>query len=248
MFRAACLTFSIIAALVALPASLRAETVVAAVAANFSSALNALEPAFESQTGHELVISSGSTGQLFARIVHGAPYDVYLAADRQRPREAVERGLAVPETNFTYALGQIALYAPRAGRSTGPELLSTGVRTLSIANPNSAPYGAAAKAALQSLGVWDKHQGNIAQARDVGGVYAAVRSGAADAGIVALAQLLSAGDDTYWLLPAEFYPPLRQDAVLLRRANDNPAAHALLEFLKSDGTRSAIKRFGYGVE
>lgn len=248
MFRDTCLTLSIAAVLVSLPVTPHAETVVAAVASNFRSALDALEPEFESQTGHDLVISSGSTGQLFARIVHGAPYDVYLAADQERPREAVVRGLAVPESSFTYALGQIALYAPQAKLAPGPELLRAGVRTLSMASPDSAPYGAAAKAALENLGVWEDYRGSVARARDVGGVYAAVASGAADAGIVAFAAMQDAGRETYWLLPADLYPPLRQDAVLLCRASANPAARALLEFLKSDATRVAIQQFGYGVE
>lgn len=171
----------------------RAETVTIAAATNFRKPLEALTRDFADATGHEAVISAGSSGQLYAQIAHGAPFDVFLSADRARPADAVEAGLAVPGSQRTYARGRLVVLfhdAEAATRLGSPPDLSQ-VRMLSVANPATAPYGAAAMQVLERLGVADALAGRIAQAQNVSGVNAAVESGAAEAGFAALGSLPS---------------------------------------------------------
>ncbi len=220
----------------------------AAVAGNFKAAIEALEPRFEAATGHELRVSTGSTGSLYAQIRNGAPFDAFLAADRRRPRKLAERGLAVPESRFTYARGRLVLWSADPDRVDGPEALQGEFRRLAIANPRNAPYGLAAQQALQSLGQWQALQGRIIQGQNINQAHQFVASGNAELGFVALSQL--SGPDrsergSRWLVPQRHHEPIRQQAVLLERAADHAPAQALLRFLRGDEAAELLRRFGY---
>lgn len=236
---------------IALVMPVNAETAMVAAAANFREALEVLAREFEGTTGHEVVISSGSTGQLYAQIAHGAPFDVYLAADQARPAQAVEAGFAVPGTLRTYAEGRLIVLfrdaATRARLGTPPDLAKVGM--ISIANPATAPYGVAAMQVLERMEIADALAGRIAEAQNVSGVNAAVDTGAAEVGFAALGSVAEPGgpEPEGWLVPSDLHDPIRQDAVLLRRGLDNPAATAFLDWLVSDEARELIRGYGYDV-
>ena len=225
----------------------RAAEVTVAVAANFLATLQQLEPEFEQRSGHELRLAAGSTGSLYAQIANGAPYDVFLAADEARPARAVEEGHAVRGSAFVYAVGTLVLWSADPDGPAGPEALCGEFHHLAIANPRTAPYGAAAQEVLTAMGRWEPLQDRIARTQSVAGAWSAVASGAADLGFVALSSVLTndAGKGRYWEPPQALYTPLRQTAVLLNRGADNPGATALLEFLLSDDARAVIRDAGY---
>lgn len=251
MFRPAIfLRRSLVAALFAIAASAaQAEEVMAAVAANFAAAMARIEPAFEQASGHQLTVVLGSSGKFVAQIQQGAPFDVLLSADAERPALLAQSGLGVPASRFTYAVGQLALWSPDPGRfgTGGAAYLRTGdFRHLVIANPAVAPYGAAAQQTLQKLALWPVVQDKIVRGDDIGQAYAIAASGAAEAGFVALSQVLAGGKPgSTWPVPQDLYPPLKQDAILVTRARDNPAANALLDYLKSPPAQAVIAELGY---
>jgi len=226
--------------------------VLAAVATNFAEVMVRLEADFESATAHTLRITSGSTGKLYAQILAGAPFDVLLAADQDRPRKLETDGLAVAGSRFTYATGAIVLWSvdPALIGDDGSAVLREGrFRRLAMANPDLAPYGVAARQALQALGVWDALSDRIVMGENIGQTFAMAATGNAELGLVALSQLLdSAGSrgGSCWVVPAHLYEPIRQDAVLLTRASNNEAAQALLQFLQRDDVRRRMHTFGYG--
>ncbi len=221
-----------------------------AVAANYTGTMQVLAQRFEAQSGHRLRVSYGSTGKLYAQIEHGAPFDVFLAADRRRPRllEAQER--AVAGSRFTYARGRLALWSAGALPVTGPETLRRGgFAHLAIANPATAPYGLAAKQVLQKLALWKALQGRLVRGENIAQTYHFVDSGGAELGFVALSQLRGNGarpKGSAWSVPADLYAPIEQQAVLLNRGRDNPAARAFLRFLKGAQAQAVNARFGYG--
>lgn len=233
-----------------LPTAQAAE-VVAAVAANFASVMARLEPAFEQTSGHRLTVVLGSSGQLTQQIAHGAPFDVLLAADARYPAWLAEQSLGVPATRYTYALGRLTLWSadPSAITSDGPAYLRAGAfKHLAIANPAVAPYGAAAQQTLQRLGLWAGLQNRLVRGQDVGQVYAMVASGAAQCGFVARSAVLAgARPGSRWDVDPGLHEPLRQDAILLTRAREAPAAYALLAFLKTPAARALIAAGGYDL-
>ena len=230
-----------------------ADEALVAVAANFADAMSRLKERFEAGTPHTLRISTGSTGKLYAQIVSGAPFDVLLAADQVRPERLETEGLTVPGSRFTYATGTIALWSKDPDRIgvDGAAVLRRGdFRRLAIANPKLAPYGAAARQALEALGVWETLRDRIVMGENIGQTHAMVATGNAELGLVALSQLERPGQSSggsRWIVPDSLYDPIRQDAVLLSRAADNPAARALLDFLRRDDVRTAIRSMGYGT-
>lgn len=226
----------------------QAGSVRVAVAANFRSAMLEIAEKFEETHQHQVSLSTGSSGQLFAQISNGAPYDLFFSADQDRPAKLVEAGLALPDSRITYASGRLYLLIPGAGtiRSEVPDL--SGVKRLAIANPRTAPYGAAAQQALAKLS-FPSGDPRIASAQSVAGVNAAVATGAVDAGFAAYSTVvgLSETDRPGWLVPASYHAPILQDAVLLNRASENTAAIALLDWLRSDTARAILLTYGYDV-
>ena len=227
---------------------------VVAVAANFTEVAERLEADFERDSAHTLTFVVGSTGKLYAQIAHGAPFDAFLSADRASPERLEKEGLAVAGSRFTYATGRLTLWSREPGRvgADGAATLRRGeFRLLAIANPELAPYGEAARQTLENLGLWRSLQGKVVMGETVGQAHAMVASGNAELGFVALSYVLSPRNETpgsRWDVPAELYEPIRQDAVLLKRAAGNPAARGFLAFLRSAEARTVIEGYGYRVE
>ncbi len=218
-----------------------------AVAANFAPALRALTEAFEARRGGRLAIVVGSTGKLYAQIHHGAPFDALFAADEQRPARLEREGRARPGSRFTYALGRLALWSPEAGRVDGEgRVLREGdFRHLAIANPRLAPYGLAARQALQALGLWQRLRPRLVRGENVGQALQFVRSGNAQLGFVALSQVRRPGQaasGSLWVVPEGLYAPVVQQALPL---TDNPLAAQFLRFVRGPQGRAIIASFGY---
>ena len=218
-----------------------------AVAANFAVTLEALTRRFQEETGIAVEVSLGSTGQLYAQIRNGAPYDVFLAADVERPRLLEETNAAVTGSRFTYAVGRLVLYAPKwdSLRSGDIELREREFQHLAIANPLTAPYGTAAQQVLERLGLWHGLQDRIVRGESVGQALQFVHSGAVEVGFVALSQVISLDATEYWIMPDSMHEPIRQDAVLLRHGDSNSVAKAYIDFLRSEASRQVITSFGY---
>jgi molybdate transport system substrate-binding protein len=223
------------------------QAVRAAVAANFAVPHQELARRFEAATGIAVETSLGSTGQLYAQIQNGAPFDVFLAADVERPHLLEQAQLAVAGTRFTYAVGRLALYAPQwdSVRSGAAALGTKAFQHLAIADPRTAPYGAAAKEVLERWNVWDSLQTSLVRGANVGQVFQFVESGAAEVGFVALSQVVGSEPRHYWVVPQELHRPIHQDAVLLQPGARNSAAQRFLAFLQSDQGRHVMTTFGY---
>ena len=221
----------------------------AAVAANFTAAAREVAAAFEDATGHGALLSFGSTGQLYAQILQGAPFDVFLAADEARPELAEREGLAVPGSRRTYAVGRLVLFSAEAGRVRGPDALrDPGLRRVALANPALAPYGRAALEAATALGVEDAVRDRQVIGANVSQAHQFVRTGNAELGFLALSQVARSTDGSRWLVPEHLHAPIRQQAVLLEAGRDNPAAARFLDFLGSETAREILRRHGYRTE
>lgn len=219
-----------------------------AVAANFTEPAREIAAAFRARTGHEAVLSFGSSAQLLAQIAQEAPFQVFLSADEERPAKAVEDRLATPESRFTYAVGKLALWSRDPALVNGDATLKAGrFEKLAIANPAAAPYGVAAIETLKALGVYDALQPRIVQGSSIAQAYAFVDTRNAELGFVALSQLAGKSDGSRWLVPQSLYRPIRQDAVLLAKGRDSEAARSFLDFLKGPEARDVIVRFGYEI-
>jgi molybdate transport system substrate-binding protein len=243
--------FEVLAApvvVLALTAAANAETVSVAVAANFADAAKALGVAFKAKTGDDLTISSGATGALFTQISQGAPFEVFLSADAKTPKKAVDGGFAVKDTEFTYAVGKIVLFSTDTKLVTGADTLTAAkFDKLAIANPETAPYGAAAVAVMKKLGVYDALTPKLVTGESIAQAFQFVDTKNAELGFVALSQVINRKDGSQWVVPAEDYAALTQDAVLLTPGKDSAGAKDFLAFLKSDDGVKIIESFGYGV-
>lgn len=233
-----------------LSAASAAELMVA-VAANFAAPMKIISQQFERETGHTLKMSFGGTGQFYAQIKNGAPFAVLLAADHETPAKIEREGLSVAGTRFTYAIGRLALWSkkPDLIDPNGEILRSDSFTKIAIANPKLAPYGVAAFQVLNKLGLTEKMAPRIVEGANIGQAYQFVASGNAPLGFVALSQVYENGkikEGSAWIVPADLYQPLRQDAVLLKPGVGNPAADALLKYLKGEQAQSVMRTFGYG--
>ncbi|MHB1109520.1 MAG: molybdate ABC transporter substrate-binding protein [Devosia sp.] len=225
-----------------------ADEVKVAVAANFAAAAEELAIAFEVATGDGIVLSTGATGALYTQISQGAPFEVFLAADNARPQMAVDEGLGIEGTAFTYALGSLVLYSPSLDLASGIKLLQSGeFEHLAIADPETAPYGAAAVSVLRALGIYDALAPKFVIGESIAQTLLFVQSGNAELGFVALSQVIGEPEDRRWLAPGGLHRPIEQDAVLLKPGEDNPVASAFLAFLKGEEARAIIRNHGYDV-
>jgi molybdate transport system substrate-binding protein len=231
-------------------ASAHADEVQVAVAANFSAPMHKLALAFERETGHKAVISVGSTGKFYAQIRNGAPFAVLLSADDETPTRLAQEGLALASTQFTYAKGQLVLWSARPDvvDAQGQVLQGKLPGRLALADPKLAPYGLAATEALAKLGLSDRLKPNLIVAENIVQTYQFVKTGNAALGFVALSQVMSDGrlsSGSAWVLPASLYSPIRQDAIVLKAAEHQPAARALMAYLRSDSARQLMASYGY---
>jgi molybdate transport system substrate-binding protein len=229
-------------------AALAADTQVA-VAANFTEPAKEIAAAFKAATGNTATLSFGSSGQFYAQMSHGAPFEVFLSADAERPQAAERDGLAAPNTRFTYAVGRLVLYSktPALVDGAGAVLKAGKFNKLSIADPAAAPYGTAAVQTMQKLGVYDALKPKIVTGSSIAQAYQFVDSGAAELGFVALSQVINVPGGSRWTVPAADHAPIDQQAVLLKTGQDNPAAKAFLAFLKGPQAVAIIKKYGYEV-
>jgi molybdate transport system substrate-binding protein len=219
------------------------------VAANFTEPAKAIAAAFKARTGHTATLSFGASGQFYIQIDHGAPYEVFLSADAERPLKAEQEGLSVPGARFTYAVGRLVLYSKTPGLvdPKGAVLGSDRFEKLAIADPAAAPYGEAAVETMRKLKVYDAVAPKIVRGASIAQAYQYVATGNAELGFVALSQVIDQPGGSRWLVPAADHAPIQQQAVLLRTGEKNPAARAFMSFLKSPAAVAIIKRYGYAI-
>lgn len=235
---------------VLLSALAHAGEVNVAVAANFTGPMEQIAPQFEKTTGHKAVIAYGTVGKFYAQIKNDAPFEVLVSSDDATPIKLENDGLAIPASRFTYAVGKLVLWStsPSLVDDKGEVLKRGDFRHLAIANPKVAVYGAAAVEAMNKLGVYAALQDKLVLGENITQAYQFAATGNAQLGFVALSQIYKDGQYTvgsHWTVPPELYTPLKQDAVLLVRGKANPAAEALLTYLKSDAARAVIRSYGY---
>lgn len=223
-----------------------------AVAANFAGPLARIGEGFTAATGHGLKVSSGATGRFYAQVVAGAPFEVLIAADDETPKKLIAEGHAVAGTNFSYAIGRLVLWSAQPGLvdEQGAVLGSDKVKHVAIANPKLAPYGAAALEVIKARGLADAVTPKLVTAESIAQAYQFAFTGNAEVAFVALAQVAVPGKPlagSHWLVPARLYGEIRQDAVLLKAGEKNPAAVALLAYLRGEAAKKLIRDFGYGL-
>ena len=231
----------------------RADVVQVAVAANFTAPARALAEVFARTTGHEARLSFGATGAFYTQIKNGAPFDVLLAADDERPARLEKEGDTVAGSRFTYATGQLVLWSAKPGfvDDQGAVLKGGHFGKIAIANPKNAPYGAAAVEAMEKLGLAATLQPKLVTGESIGQTYNFIATGNAELGFVALAQVLDGGklkSGSMWVVPAQYHAPIIQDAVILKRAASNPAAKAWMELLKTPQSKALIRSYGYEAQ
>ncbi len=228
----------------------QADEVNVAVAANFTAPMQKIAAEFEKDTGHRAQLAFGSTGKFYAQIRNGAPFQVLLSADDETPARLEQEGLAVSGTRFTYAIGTLVLWSARPGYVDGKgEVLKKGAfQHLALANRKLAPYGAAAVDVLNKLGLYAALEPKFVQGENIAQTFQFISTGNAELGFVALSQVMKDGkinDGSAWIVPADLHTPIRQDAVVLSTGKDNPAALALMKYLKEAKARAIIKNYGY---
>jgi molybdate transport system substrate-binding protein len=247
MMRVAATALGVAAIFAAGPAM--AGSVHVAVAANFTRVAEEIGANFATATGHEVIFSFGATGALYTQITQAAPFEVFLAANDKSTGRAIEEALAVEGTEFTYAVGRVALYSPGIDVTDGTAVLEAGAfQHIAIADPPTAPYGAAAMAVLASLGLTETIAPKIVTGENITQTLHFVESGSAELGFVALSQVTGKPAAQVWLPPQEDYPAIRQNAVLLKAGEGNEAATAFLDYLRSEAAIALIRAAGYELE
>lgn len=233
---------------IALPA--QAGEVSVAVAANFTEPAKAIATAFEKKTGHAVVMSFGPSGAFYAQIQQGAPFEVFLSADAERPTRLESEGFGVLKTRFVYAYGALVLWSATPSLvDTKGEVLKTGrFDHIAIADPASAPYGTAAVEVMKKLGVHDALASKIVKGASIAQAYTFVDTGAAELGFVALSQVKARPGGSRWVVPKSLYSPIDQQAILLKPGANDPAAKAYLAFLKTPQARAITTAYGYEVK
>jgi len=228
----------------------QAAEVTVAVAANFAAPMHKIAAAFERDSGHRVVLAFGATGKFYAQIRQGAPFQVLLAADEATPARLAQEGFGSADSRFTYAIGRLALWSRQSGvvDAQGQVLRDGRFDRLALADPKLAPYGAAAEQTLDRLGLLAKLRPKFVQGNSIAQAHQFVATGNAALGFVALSQLMVDGrirTGSAWVVPAELHAPLRQDALLLKRGQGQPAAIALLAYLRSEPARAILRGYGY---
>jgi molybdate transport system substrate-binding protein len=221
-----------------------------AVASNFAAPMERLAPLFQKESGHTVKVSSGASVKLYAQIRSGAPFDVFLSADEELPKQLAQEGLAVGDSRFVYATGRLVLWSAQSDLvdEKGAVLNKGNFNMLAIPNPRLSPYGVAAKETLTKLTMWNAIQEKLTKGENVAQAYQLAATEKADLALIALSQVMrdgKVGTGSWWLVPAELHNPLHQGAVLLSGAKDQEAAKAFLAFLKGEKARAVMRGFGY---
>ncbi|WP_299580399.1 molybdate ABC transporter substrate-binding protein [uncultured Microbulbifer sp.] len=246
MVRRLTLLLSALLVVIALPVKAERCALRVAVAASFRPALEQVLPEFERSHHCSVQLSSGSSGVLYQQVVHRAPFDLFLSADRERPELLEKRGGALADSRHTYALGLLALWHPDSEVNI-EQLLQIWPEKIVLADPKVAPFGRAAQQALQSLGMWSKKQLQLARAHNAGQAYLMLDSGNARVGFVAASQMQAAGRDNFWLLPQRLYRPIEQQLVIPTQSRRPEKARALADYLRSAEVQAQLQQLGYGL-
>jgi len=221
-----------------------------AVAANFTAPMQEIAALFEKDSGHKAILSFGATGKFYAQINNGGPFEILLSADDETPTKLEKEGMGVPGTRVTYATGRLVLWSAKSDYVDGKgEVLKKGeFNHLSLANPKTAPYGAAAIQVMTKLSLLSALQPKIVQGENITQAYQFVASGNAELGFVALSQIYRNGmltSGSAWFIPSNLHNPIKQDAVILVKGKSNPVATALMQYLQTNKAKSIIKSYGY---
>jgi molybdate transport system substrate-binding protein len=231
-----------------------AQEIRVAAAADLHFALDELAAQYEKQTGAKIDVSYGSSGNFFAQIQNGAPFDVFLSADIEYPRKLEATGLAEPGTLYEYAVGRIAIWMPTDAHADLAKLrwkalLDPKVEKIAIANPEHAPYGRAAVAALRKQGIYEQVRAKLVYGENIAQAAQFVASGNAQAGILALSLAISPAmkDGKRWEIPADMYSPIEQAAVILNSAKNKNDARAFLSYLRSATGRKILESYGFSL-
>jgi len=222
-----------------------------AVAANFAGPLQAITEAFEADSGHQITVSPGSSGRLYAQIINGAPYDIFFSADQEKPQLLIEAGLADPESRVTYAEGSLVLWSYSEDIEPLDALRNIAIENLAIANPRLAPYGQAAMEVLLKFEISDEYESRLVLGENINQVFQFVTTGNADAGFIALSQLSSSEElpkGRGWIVPPNLHEPIRQDAVIIRSSKNSGVAEDFMSFMQSNAGKEMISRFGYKAD
>jgi molybdate transport system substrate-binding protein len=244
---------STVGTVLALAGPVSAADVTVAVTSSFLDTMNAIAEEFQKATGHRVLLNERTTGELYAQILNQAPFDVFLAGDDIDPKTLEDDGFAVRGSRFTYAVGRVTLWSqdPRAVGPDGVDTIRAGrFERLAIANPRTSANGQAAVQALKALGLWPAVQDKVLEAASSRQAFQWVADGKAKLGVVPLAEVLDPdlkNKGSRWDIPISLHAPIRQDAVLLLRGQANPAAVALMDYLRSPKARGIIERFGFGL-
>lgn len=230
----------------------QADEVSVAVAANFTAPMQKIAADFEKDTGHKLALSFGATGKFFAQIKNGAPFEVLLTADDTTAAKLEVENSAVAGTRFTYAIGKLVLWSAKPGfvDDKGAVLAKGDFKHVAIANPKLAPYGAAAVEMLTRQKLIDAVQPKFVQGENIAQTYQFVATGNAELGFVALSQVIKdgkIGEGSGWIVPANLYTPIKQEAVLLEKGKGKAAAASLMSYLKGEKAKAVIRVFGYSI-
>jgi molybdate transport system substrate-binding protein len=232
----------------------RAEEITIAAASDLNFAFKELVSEYETASGNQVKLTFGSSGNFFAQIQNGAPFDLYFSADISYPKKLEEAGLIVPGSLYRYAIGRIVLWT----RHESPIDVTQGIaalrqssaKTIAIANPRHAPYGRAAITAMEHFKVYDDVKDRLVLGENVSQAAQFVESGAADVGIIALSLALAPAMNTkgtYWEIPTEAHPPLEQGAVIVKASKRADSAKQFLEFVKSRQGLAIMKRYGFAA-
>ena len=227
-------------------------TVLVAVAANFSKPMTEIVSQFEKATGHSAKLSFGSSGKFVSQLENGGPFEVLLSADEKGPEKLEQAGLTVPNTRFVYALGKLVLWSatPNFVDDEGKILMTSNFKHLALADPKVAPYGAAAIDVLKKLKLFEKLQPLFVQGENIAQTYQFISTANAELGFLALSQVIENGKiagGSSWIIPDNLHAPIRQGAVLMKKGAENPAARALIDYLKSIPALAIINKYGYDL-
>ena len=231
-------------------ANAQAAEIKVAVASNFANVLKEIAVEFQKDTGHQLAITPGATGKFYAQISNGAPFDVFLSADDETPRKLAQEGKANASSQFTYAIGRLALWSPNPEMvDKNADILKTDkFKFIAIANAKVAPYGQAAVQTMQKLGVLAKIEPRVVQGESIAQTYQFVSTGNTQLGFVALSQIFEHGKiktGSAWIVPEEMHEQLKQDAVILQACKQTSVCQDLMDYLKSDKAKKMMASYGY---